>query len=121
MTKHVGDETQAGDGVETGALSVTCRREGATGVVTLSGDLDLAGGDAVEAAVVALLADGVNEVSVQATGVTFIDSSGLGGVLAARATVCDAGGEFHFGPMTGTVARVIDVAGVRDLLGPPGA
>lgn len=116
--KHVGDEAHAGEGVDTDSVSIVCRRDGATGVVVLSGDLDLGGGDAVEATVAALLADGVKDVSVQADGLTFMDSSGLGGVLAARALVIEAGGEFRFGPTTDTVARVIDLAGVGDLLGP---
>lgn len=118
MMEHAGDEADAGDGVDTDSVSIVCRRDGTTGVVVLSGDLDLAGGDAVEAAVAALVADGVNDVSVQAEGVSFMDSSGLGGLLAARAMVIEANGEFRFGPMTDTVARVIDLAGVSDLLGP---
>jgi anti-anti-sigma factor len=116
--EHRGDEADARDGVDTNSVSIVCRRDGATGVVALSGDLDLAGGDAVEAAVAALVADGVNDVSVQAEGVSFMDSSGLGGLLAARAMVVEANGEFRFGPTTDTVARVIDLAGVSDLLGP---
>lgn len=121
MIEHAGNEAAAGDGVDPDSLSIVSRREGATGVVALSGDLDLAGGDAVEAAVAALVADGVRDVSVQAKEVGFIDSSGLGGLLAARAMVIDAGGEFRFGPASDSVARVIDIAGVRDLLGPPAA
>jgi anti-anti-sigma factor len=118
MMEHAGDEAGAAGSVDTDALSIVCRREGTTGVVVLSGDLDLGGGDAVEAAVTTLLAAGVTDVSIRAEGVRFIDSSGLGGLLAARATVLEAGGEFRFGPMTESVARVIDLAGVSDLLGP---
>jgi anti-sigma B factor antagonist len=118
VMKHVGDEAHAGKGVNTDSVSIACRRDGTTGVVVLSGELDLAGGDAVEATVAALLADGAKDVSVQADGLSFMDSSGLGGVLAARALVIEAGGEFRFGPTTDTVARVIDLAGVGDLLGP---
>jgi anti-sigma B factor antagonist len=121
VMEHVGDEADARDGVDTNSVSIVCRRDGASGVVALSGDLDLAGGDAVEAAVAALVADGVKDVSVQAEGVSFMDSSGLGGLLAARATVVDASGEFRFGPTTDSVARVIDLAGVSDLLGPTAA
>jgi anti-anti-sigma factor len=119
--EHVGEEADAGEGVDTGSVSIVCSREGATGVVVLSGDVDLAGGDALETAVAALVADGAKDVSVQAEGVTFMDSSGLGGLLAARAVVVEAGGEFQFGPTTDTVARVIDLAGVSDLLGPTAA
>jgi anti-anti-sigma factor len=85
-------------------VSIECRQEGAAGVVVvISGEL---------------IADGVTNVSVDAGGLSFLDSSGLAGLLAARALVVDAGGTFRFGPTTGHVARVIDLAGVQDLLGP---
>jgi len=115
---HVDHEISAGDGVDTDTVSIECRREGTRAVVVLAGELDLGGGDAVEEAVAALAADGVDDVQVEARGLTFMDSSGLGGVLAARAIVVEAGGEFRFGPTTATVARVIDLAGVGNLLGP---
>jgi anti-sigma B factor antagonist len=118
MMDHVDDQAGAGHGVDPDAISIVSGRDGATGVVTLAGELDLLGGDAVEAAVAALMEDGVSDVSVQAADVTFIDSSGLGGLLAARAMVVEASGRFRFGPMTDAVARVIDLAGVGDLLGP---
>jgi anti-sigma B factor antagonist len=124
MRDHAGNEAQAApvDGtVDANTLSIACRRDGTTGVVDLTGELDLGGGDAVEATVARLVADGIDHVAVRADGLTFIDSSGLGGLLAARAMVVDAGGEFRFGPMTAAVARVIDLAGVSDLLGPPAA
>jgi anti-sigma B factor antagonist len=105
-------------GVQAPSVSIECRREGATGVVVISGELALEGGDAAEVAVAGLIADGVTNVSVDAGGLTFLDSSGLAGLLAARALVVGAGGTFRFGPTTDHVARVIDLAGVHDLLGP---
>ena len=115
---QVGDESTPRDGVDTGSMSIVCDRDGPSVVVALSGDLDLVGGDAVEAAVAALVAEGIEHVAVQAERVGFMDSSGLGGLLAARAKVVAAGGEFRFGPATDAVARVIEIAGVGDLLGP---
>jgi len=108
----------AKDGVHTGSVSIECRQAGATSVVVISGELALEGGDEVEVAVAELIADGVTNVSVDAAGLSFIDSSGLAGLIAARALVVDAGGTFRFGPTTDHVARVIDLAGVHDLLGP---
>ena len=117
--QHIGSATAGtGDGVHAPSVSIECRQEGAAGVVVISGELGLEGGDAVEVAVAELVADGVSNVSIDAGGLTFIDSSGLGGLLAARALVVDAGGTFRFGPATDNVARVIDLAGVQDLLGP---
>lgn len=112
-------------GAEEGTVSIVSHREGDTGVVVLGGELDLLGGDAVEAAVAALVADGASTIAVDAGGVTFLDSSGLGGLLAARAVAVDAGGELRLGPVTDGVSRVIELAGVWHLLDPtrpdPGA
>jgi len=115
--ENVGDAADAGDGVDTSSVSIVSHRDGANGVVVLSGELDLHGGDAAEVAVAALVADGVTHVTVEAGGLSFIDSSGLGGLLAARAIVVDSGGQFRVGTVTDNVARVIDLAGVSDLLG----
>jgi len=116
--EQVGDESDPGDGVDAGSMSMVCDRVGPRVVMVLTGDLDLVGGDAVEAAVAGLVADGVEQVWVRAEGVGFMDSSGLGGLLAARAKVVEAGGVFRFGSATDAVARVIELAGVGDLLGP---
>ena len=114
--EHVDHETSAGDG-DSDSVSIACRRDGTKAVVVLAGELDLIGGDAVEEAVAALAADGVDDVTVDAQRLTFIDSSGLGGLLAARAIVVEGGGAFRFGATTAPVARVIDLAGVGNLLG----
>jgi anti-anti-sigma factor len=125
MREPVGDAARAGMGAEEGTVSIVSHREGDTGVVVLGGELDLLGGDAVEAAVAALVADGASTIAVDAGGVTFLDSSGLGGLLAARAVAVDAGGELRLGPVTDGVSRVIELAGVWHLLDPtrpdPGA
>ncbi|HMG45515.1 MAG TPA: STAS domain-containing protein [Acidimicrobiales bacterium] len=114
---ELGDNVTAGT-VHAPPVSIERRQVGATGVMVISGELGLEGGDAVEVAVAELVADGVSDVSVDAGSLTFVDSSGLGGLLAARALVVDAGGTFRFGPATENVARLIDLAGVHDLLGP---
>jgi len=114
---ELGDNATAGT-VHAPPVSIESRQVGATGVMVISGELGLEGGDAVEVAVAELVADGISDVSVDAGSLTFMDSSGLGGLLAARALVVDAGGTFRFGPATENVARLIDLAGVHDLLGP---
>ena len=116
--EHVGDTADAGAGVDPDPLSIECRRDGTTCVVAVAGELDLDGGDALESTVAGLVADGVDQVWVEVTEVSFLDSSGLGGLLAARAAVVDAGGNFRLGSVTDSIARVIQLAGVGDLLAP---
>ncbi|HEY8546889.1 MAG TPA: STAS domain-containing protein [Acidimicrobiales bacterium] len=107
-----------GDGGETAPVSVDCRREGASAVVVLAGEVDLEGGDAVEDAVAALVDDGVTDISVDARQVTFLDSSGLGGLLAAKVRAEGAGGRLQLGPVPDNVARVIELAGVTEMFAP---
>src|SRR5687767_8961786 len=89
--RHEGVGDNRGDGLPRGGLpapvSIECRQEGASGVVVISGELALDGGDAAEVAVAGLVANGVTDVSVDAGRLTFIDSSGLAGLIAARALV----------------------------------
>lgn len=107
-----------GGDAETVPVSVVSRREGTSAVVVVAGEVDLEGGDAVEDAVAALVAEGVTDISVDARGVTFLDSSGLGGLLAAKVRVEGADGRLRLGRVPDNVARVIELAGVTDILAP---
>ena len=100
-------------------MSVDSRRQGDSAVVAVAGEVDLEGGDAVEDAVATLVADGVTDISVDMRGVTFLDSSGLGGLLAAKVRVEGAGGQLRLDAAPTNVARVISLAGVTDILVPP--
>jgi anti-sigma B factor antagonist len=110
----VGPDGDAG----TEPVSVVSRREGTSAVVVVAGEVDLEGGDAVEDAVAALVAEGVTDISVDARGVTFLDSSGLGGLLAAKVRLEGADGRLRLGQVPDNVARVIELAGVTDILAP---
>jgi anti-sigma B factor antagonist len=89
---------------------------GAPGVV-LSGELDLAGAAEVVAAVVAVSAPG-QPVEIDATGLTFIDSTGSQALVDAVAAARAAGA----GPVTlvaapdGHVARILALTGTWDRL-----
>ena len=57
------------------------------------------------------------EVHVDATRVTFIDSSGLRGLLVARQTAIDHGLKIVIRISTpGPVARLLAIAGLEDIL-----
>jgi anti-sigma B factor antagonist len=67
------------------AFTVTDSTAGAQGVLRLCGEFDIAGADDVVTAAVALL-DGrsVTELVLDLSGVTFIDSTGIGTLVAVR-------------------------------------
>ena len=79
--------------------------------VLASGDLDLDGGDRLEALVSELLGRGY-EVALDLSAVTFLDSSGLGALLAL------AQGEGHVivEDASAAVLRVVEMTGTLEVL-----
>ncbi|GAB3328474.1 STAS domain-containing protein [Micromonospora halotolerans] len=85
-------------------------------VVTLTGELDVSSVDEVRG----LLADTVRAtpvVDVDLTGLTFIDSTILGALIAAHRDAASLGGSLTLLNPTGHVRRVLIVTGVLPLLG----
>jgi len=97
---------------------ITVHRDDGHGIITLSGEFDLASRQPFADAVGRLLGDDpVACVSIRADRLDFIDSSGLITLLAAQNSLRAVGIELRLGPVTASVRRVIDMAGVaEDLL-----
>lgn len=87
-------------------------------VVTLTGECDLAGRDELIAVLLAAV-DGAAAVWLDLAGVTFIDSSGLHGVITAHHAARRAGGRLYVVNAGGRVAALLDLTGVADMLAPP--
>lgn len=99
-------------------LVVSSRREGGRVVVTLAGELDLHGCDQLTAEVEQALQDSASMVELDARRLTFADSAGLRAVLLARAAADKSGAQFRLSDVSPSVGRVIDLAGLGDLLLP---
>jgi anti-anti-sigma factor len=99
-------------------LVVSSRRQGGRVVVELAGELDLHGCDRLTAEVEKFLDDSVEVVELDAHRLTFADSAGLRAILLTRAAVDKAGAQFRLGQVSPSVGRVIDLAGLGDLLLP---
>lgn len=97
-------------------LAVTVHRDGATGVVVLSGDFDQSGRAHFARAVGRLVADRVRSIRIDAGHLAFMGTSALTALLAARATSDALGIRFQLGPTSTGVRRVVELAGVPDLL-----
>lgn len=81
--------------------------------VALAGDLDLAGGDRLEAAVGPLAIPGARvELEVHLVG--FVDSSGLAGLLAASRALADAGGHLVLVDPSAQLLHLLDLTRTRD-------
>lgn len=84
--------------------------------ITLSGELDLAGAPRVRQAVDDALGRDRRHIAVDAAGLSFIDSTGLVALLNAREEVTAAGGSLRLTAASPAVTRVLEMAGLDDLL-----
>jgi anti-anti-sigma factor len=77
-------------------------------VLHVAGSLDLAGGDHIEESARPFIGDPTRLV-VDLSAVQFMDSSGLGALIALQQQVADSGGEFALRAPSDAVRRVLDV------------
>jgi anti-sigma B factor antagonist len=100
-------------------LSISSRRDGTKVVVALEGELDLHGAGQLDAEIRRTLDAGpVSSIEIDATGLEFVDSSGLRSIMLARAEAEGVGATFRITSVSATVGRVIEIAGLSDLLLP---
>jgi anti-anti-sigma factor len=99
-------------------LVVASRREGDRLVVELAGELDLHGCERLTAEVEGALRDSVEAIVLDARRLAFVDSAGLRAVVLARSEADKAGVRFELRQVSPSVGRVIDLAGLTDLLLP---
>ena len=104
--------------IEPDVLVISCRREGSRGVVELGGELDLHGSERLTAEVQRMLREPIEQIELDARELTFADSAGLRAVLMARADAQTIGTTFIVTAVSPPVERVIEMAGLTDVLLP---
>jgi anti-sigma B factor antagonist len=82
----------------------------------LSGELDTRSVPALESAISRYCADGPTPITLDLTGLTFIDSSGLWTILAAMRWCEKQGRGFSIIPGSESVQQVFEVTGLSDVL-----
>jgi len=93
---------------------VTTCVEGTTAVITVRGELDIASASALREALLQLLADEVvPDLTVDGSGITFVDSSGLAVLLMASRRWGQAGKRIVLRSPSRTLERIVDLTGVR--------
>jgi len=97
-------------------FAATTSDEGSRLRVSLAGDCDLAVCDELVTTLLAAV-DRSPTVVVDLADVDFLDSSGIHGLVAAHRAAVERGGRVVVENPSGSVAAVLDVTGVRDLLG----
>jgi anti-anti-sigma factor len=99
-------------------LEVADRRDGGrrSAVVTLQGELDVYTVSTVRATLDELLVDGASPVVVDLTGLTFMDSSGLGTLVAAHKKARVLRSALAVVCADGVVLRLLSVTGLIRVL-----
>ncbi|MEV1142118.1 STAS domain-containing protein [Micromonospora sp. NPDC049799] len=99
-------------------LSTDTIRTGSAVRIRLSGEMDVATNGLVHDAVLAsLTSDSVRQVVLDLADLTFIDSSGMGTLVACQRAVDVRGGTLRLANLTPFVRRQLFAAGLLGLLG----
>jgi anti-sigma B factor antagonist len=95
-------------------LEITTRDEGGCRVVAPAGELDIATGALLRDALADELAAGHTWVVVDLSGVSFIDSSGIGALVAAHVHFDEAGAGFALASPSERLEKVFQLAGLAE-------
>jgi anti-sigma B factor antagonist len=90
-------------------LSISITENGTARVVKLEGTCDLATAPELRQALHALTPPDVQDVTLDVSGLEFIDSTGLGVVLGAMRRLREGGGNLRIAGAAGTVRRVLEI------------
>jgi anti-anti-sigma factor len=101
---------------EEAPLSVEAAVDNGVARVMIRGELDLDQAEEVADQLGALSSQGATAVVVDASGLNFIDSSGLRALLTAREQLEGAGASLQVTNLSPAVERVLDMTGTRELL-----
>jgi anti-sigma B factor antagonist len=87
-----------------------------TVVVTMAGELDLAGREAAEGALTRATDGGSSRVVVDLSRLTFIDSSGINALALGWRAASGRGGALVVRGAAGTVLRTLELSGLAEIL-----
>lgn len=95
-------------------LTVSRPSDDGVPVLGVSGEVDVQSAPELRDGLTGLLQDGSHDVVVDLSGVSFLDSTGLGALVAARTVADDAGGSL---PLVCTHARILKLFAITGLDG----
>jgi anti-anti-sigma factor len=100
-----------------GHFAATTSAEPGRVVVALSGEADLAARDELTAALLTAV-NSARVVVVELGALTFLDSSGLHGLVTAHRAAEKRGGRLYLANAAGAVATLLGITGIGALLSP---
>ena len=80
--------------------------------IRVKGELDMAATPGLTEAIVG--SKGNERITLDLSGVTFLDSSAIGALVASGREVSEAGGRLEIGPRSDIVTRVLEITGLAD-------
>jgi anti-sigma B factor antagonist len=80
--------------------------------IRVKGELDMAATPTLTQAIVG--AADSSRVTLDLSGVTFLDSSAIGALVASGREVAEAGGRLEIGPRSDIVTRVLEITGLAE-------
>jgi anti-anti-sigma factor len=86
--------------------------DGNTVTIRVKGELDMAATPTITESIVG--AKGSGTIRLDLSGVTFLDSSAIGALVASGREVDEAGGRLQIGPRSDIVTRVLEITGLAD-------
>jgi anti-sigma B factor antagonist len=99
------------------AVSIVTKRDDTTATLTVSGEVDVSNAAELREALEAQLADGVSAVVVDIAEVSYIDSTGIGVLVACAHEAQEAGATLAVRRPQRNVARVFALLDVAERLG----
>lgn len=91
-------------------------RDAGTATVALRGEVDIQTVDQVRAVLGEALASGPQEIVVDLTGLTFIDSTGLGALIFGFQRSRDAGVRFRLAHASPPVRQILVLSGLLEVV-----
>jgi anti-sigma B factor antagonist len=84
--------------------------------IAVSGELDLSTASQMRDHLYALLAAGTTHLTIDVTGLTFIDSTGLGVIVAVLKRAREAGGNLVLKGPSRSARKVLDISGLSRII-----
>jgi anti-sigma B factor antagonist len=97
-------------------LYVETRQDGAGPIIIVAGEFDITGTEVFWAHVSQAVEARPVSITVEARGLTFVDSSGLAAIVRAREAATNAGVQFRVSEPSPALRRILELFGVEDLL-----
>jgi anti-anti-sigma factor len=101
------------------SITVTTRQDGDTAVIELTGELDMHSSPVLTTAVAAALDSSPTTIGIDARGLSFADSAGLRSLLLARTHADERGVTLRVTHVSEPLDRLLEITGLREILGVP--